>query len=226
MAHTDHTIEKGVANGLATLDGSTKVPVAQITGVLASSDLTNDAALEKVANKGAANGYASLDASSLVVQNPASANVTPGNATIPIADANGDLDVGYVPDRVGRWVKVTKVYTDFSTNGATNDIEIFSLPASGTIHAVVIKHTVAFDATGLSQLVMSVGVAGNLTKYASGHDVFTAVSDTNFSFNELPGMENFGAATSIRALAVATGAFLDALTAGSVDFYIHYSVLP
>jgi hypothetical protein len=30
MAHTDHTPEKGAANGIATLDGSTKVPVVEL----------------------------------------------------------------------------------------------------------------------------------------------------------------------------------------------------
>lgn len=61
-----HSSWEGVANGIAQLDGSVKVPVGQLTGVLASTDLTNDAALEKTANKGAASGYASLDGSTLI----------------------------------------------------------------------------------------------------------------------------------------------------------------
>jgi len=57
---------KGAANGYASLDATTKVPSAEISGVIASSDLTNDAALEKTANKDSANGYAGLSASSKV----------------------------------------------------------------------------------------------------------------------------------------------------------------
>ncbi len=59
---------KGQANGVASLDGTTKVPNAQVAGVLASTDLTDSASLERTANKGAANGYAPLNASSLVPQ--------------------------------------------------------------------------------------------------------------------------------------------------------------
>lgn len=226
MAHGDHVPFLGAANGIATLNGSTKVPLAQISAVLASSDLTNDAALEKTANKGAASGYASLSAGSLVVQNPASANATPGNATIPIADANGDLDVGYVPDRVSRWVKVTKTFTDFSFAGLTTDIDVFTLPARGVITKVVLKHTTAFSGGAIASYTVSVGITGNFTKYATAFNVFQATGDTVFGFNNLQNMENFGATTSIRAEATATGDNLDQAAAGSVDIYIHYSVLP
>lgn len=56
----ENSANKNAANGYAGLSAGSKVSAAQMTGVLASSDLTNDAALEKTANKGAANGYASL----------------------------------------------------------------------------------------------------------------------------------------------------------------------
>lgn len=225
-AALEKTANKGAASGYASLDGAAKVPSAQLTGVLASSDLTNDAALEKTANKGAASGYASLNVSSLVVQNPASASATPGAAIIPIADGGGDLDVGFVPDRVPRCVKVTKTFADFAFAGLTNDIEVFSLPAKGVIHTVAQKHTIAFSGGTIASYTTSVGISGNFTKYSAAFDVFQATGDTVFRFDELPNMENFGAATSIRAQAVATGDNLDQAVAGSVDFYIFYSVLP
>lgn len=55
---------KDAANGYAGLSASSKIALAQLTGVMASSDLTNDAALEKVASKNAASGYAGLDGAS------------------------------------------------------------------------------------------------------------------------------------------------------------------
>lgn len=207
MAHTDHTPLLGAAGGIATLNGSTQV-------------------VERLAYEAAASGVATLNGSSLVVQNPASANATPGNATIPIADANGDLDVGYVPDRVGRWAKFTKTFSDFSTAGLTNDVEVLSLPARGVIQKVVIKHTTAFSGGTIASYTVSVGISGNFTKYAAAFDVFQATGDTTFGFNNLQNMESFGAATSIRAQATATGDDLDQAAAGSVDIYVLYSVLP
>lgn len=211
---------RGAANGVASLDGSTKVPSAQITGVLASTDLTNDAALEKVANKGAASGYASLNGSSLVVQNPASASTTPGNAVIPIADTNGRLADGFTPFAVPRWKKFTKTFSDLSFAGLTNDIEVYSLAAAEIIHGIKIKHSTAFSGGAIASYTLSVGISGDLTKYASAFDVFQATSNTTFQLSNTFGSENHGAATSIRLAAVATGANLDQAAAGSVDVWI------
>jgi hypothetical protein len=64
LAAKEATANKGQANGYASLDGSTKVPVAQIPAISESgvTNLVSDlAATEKTANKGVANGYASLD---------------------------------------------------------------------------------------------------------------------------------------------------------------------
>lgn len=55
--------EKDQPSGYAGLDASTKLAQAQMSGVIASGDLTNDADLEKTANKDAVGGYAGLDGS-------------------------------------------------------------------------------------------------------------------------------------------------------------------
>lgn len=167
-----------------------------------------------------------LTASDTVAQNPTNATTTPTASGVPVADGSGDLDVGWVPDRVGRWVKVSRSYTDFSAAALTNDIEIFSLPARGVLQKVVIKHTTAFSGGTIAAYTISAGIAGNFTKYAAAFDVFQATGDTTFGFNNLQNMENFGAATSIRAQATSVGDNLDQAAAGAVDFYILYSVLP
>lgn len=117
----EKTANKGVASGYASLDSNTKVvqdpanatsiptaskiPIAGVSGklalgwlssVLASSDLTNDSALEKVANKAVASGYASLNSNVKVVQDPANATVTPTASKIPIADVSGKLALGWL----------------------------------------------------------------------------------------------------------------------------------
>jgi len=60
-------------------------------------DSYNASAFEKGINKGAANGYASLDASTKVVEDPASASVAAAANKIPKANAQGKIDVAFVP---------------------------------------------------------------------------------------------------------------------------------
>jgi hypothetical protein len=55
---------------------------------------------EVQSNRGAASGYASLNASSLVVQNPASAQVAPAASKIPLSDGTGKLDDGWLSPNV------------------------------------------------------------------------------------------------------------------------------
>lgn len=82
----------GSASTLASLDGGGKVPSAQITGVLSSAGLTNDAALEKTTNKGAVSGYAPLDAGQklpLANQNVADKTVLPALKAVGFTGSNG-----------------------------------------------------------------------------------------------------------------------------------------
>ena len=234
---------KGLANGVASLDGTTKGPSAQISGVLSSAGLTNDAALEKTANKGLASGYAALDGttkvvqhsswegvangvatlngSSAVVQDPASKGLANGVASL---DANTTLTAAQIPASVPQWVKVTKTFTDLSFAGTTNDIQVYSLPAGGIIMGVKIKHSTAFSGGSISAYTVSVGISTNFTKYASAFDVFQAVSGTTFQLTDSFGSEDHGAATSIRLQAISTGGNLSTATAGSVDVWILVSV--
>ncbi len=59
--------------------------------------------------KGAANGVASLNASSLVVQNPANAQVAAGASKIPIAGVGGKLDVSWLPLGTGNGIDADKL---------------------------------------------------------------------------------------------------------------------
>jgi hypothetical protein len=55
---------------------------------------------EVQSNKGAANGYAALNGSSLVAQNPASAQASPAASKIPLSDGVGRLDDGWLSANV------------------------------------------------------------------------------------------------------------------------------
>lgn len=83
------------ANAIPKAGAGGKLASGWISNVLASSDLTNDAALEKIVNKAAASGYASLDSGSLVVQDPVNATATPTASKIVKADGSGKLVAGW-----------------------------------------------------------------------------------------------------------------------------------
>lgn len=119
-----------------------------------------------------------------------------------------------------RWTKYTKTYAQLAAASTANDIELFSLAAGEVVHAVKIKHSAAFTGGGASAYTLSVGIAGNLTKYASAFNVFQAPGNTVLQLTNVVGTENHGAATSIRLAAVSTGANLDLITAGSVDVWV------
>lgn len=96
--------EKGVANGVACLNGSTLVvenpanataiPVASKIPIADESGLLNGWVTAGIptAEKGTANGVASLNSSTLVVENPENATAIPASNKIPISDESGLLD--------------------------------------------------------------------------------------------------------------------------------------
>lgn len=133
-----------------------------------------------------------------------------------------------IAGEVSRWIKITKTYSDFSTAGLSNDIEIYSLPAKSVIQGCVIKHSTLFSGGTIATYTASVGINGNLVKYATAFNVFQAVSNTTFGLGTaiVPTVENFGAVTSIRGAVVSTVGLLNAATQGSVDFYLLVSTLP
>jgi hypothetical protein len=152
-------------------------------------------------------------------------SVVSNSSGIPVASTISSAQLLSVP----YWTKYTKTYTDLSTAGLTNDIELFSLPAKTVIHKTVVKHSVAFSGSTIASYTISVGIAGTLAKFIAAFDVFQAVAATTFSsaattINQSP--ENFTSAVSVRIAAVAVGANLSAATAGSVDMWVETSLLP
>jgi hypothetical protein len=87
------------------------------------------------------------------------------------------------------------------------------------IHAVKIKHSAAFTGGLISAYTVSVGIVGNLVKYAPAFNVFQAPGNTVQQISSTVGTENHGAATSIRLAAVSIGANLNAATTGAVDVW-------
>lgn len=126
------------------------------------------------------------------------------------------------PTTVPTWFPCMEFdFTDFTGFAAlVGDIEIYSLLSRGTIEGAVIKTKTAFLGPGIASLNFSVGLVGNLARIVSPYDGLAAVSDTNFGDSDELQIINFGAATSIRLAAVATGANLSVLTQGVGCLYL------
>lgn len=129
-----------------------------------------------------------------------------------------------------QWIKITKTYTNLSAAATTNDIEIYSLPIKGVVHACVLKDTVQFAGPGIGGYNVTVGVAGNTSEYITTTIVSDAISDTVFTVMQngvgKVSVKNFGATTSVRLYATSTGANLDQANAGSLDVYLFVATLP
>lgn len=119
------------------------------------------------------------------------------------------------------WVKYTKTYTDFATNGTSNTVTIFTLPIKGIVHAIAINPTVTFSGGTLAVYRISLGIGGNTTKYASNANVFTGATYAALGNN----LESVSATTDVIATISSVGDNLDQATQGSVDIYFLVSTL-
>lgn len=125
-----------------------------------------------------------------------------------------------------QWIKVNKIFSNFSIAGVTNDISIYTLPIKGYIHDVKIVPTTAFSGGIIATYTISVGIAGSLAKYAIATNTFTGNTTATAIHAPLVGLESTSGTTDIRAQAISTVGNLNAAVAGSVDIYLLVSILP
>jgi len=126
---------------------------------------------------------------------------------------------------IATWTKYTRTYTQLAAAALTNDIQLVSLPARSVLLGVVVKHSVQFTGA-FGDYAVSVGIVGDLDKYASAFSVAQVVSNTALMSAGGLFIENAGAATSVRLAATSTVANLNTATTGSVDVWLLTSVLP
>lgn len=119
-----------------------------------------------------------------------------------------------------RWHKFELRPRDFAVAATTTDIHLFALGDGEIIEKVKIQHSEPFRGGALTGYTISVGVPGDLTKYAAAFDVFQEVLPRNKQLtNVLGGLEE-NAQASIRAAVTATGANLNIATQGVVEIAI------
>lgn len=198
---------------------------SQILGLATENNATANATATKAVrietgNKTAGTG----NSGDIVLQTGTSSGGVRGDVDISARE----LTVTGVSQAVGLpiWKNYTISHTELQAAATTNDIQLLSLPAKGVIHAVIIKHNTAFSGGAISAYTVSVGISGNLTKYASAFNVFQATGDTVAQSTNVLDVENFGSATSIRISATSVGANLNASTAGSVTISVLWGILP
>lgn len=121
---------------------------------------------------------------------------------------------------VPAWTKYTVTYAQLAAAALTNNVTLLTLPVGGIIHAVKIKHSVAFTGGAISAYSVSLGIAGNTAKYASAFDIFQAVAADTFQLSQVLASESHTATTAILLSAISVGANLSAATAGSVDIWV------
>lgn len=102
----------------------------------------------------------------------------------------------------------------------TGDVQIYSLPDGCEISGAVIKTSQAFAGPGITSVLLSLGLVGDLARYVSPIEGVSAPAGNYFGSGGQLQIENFAAATSIRLAAQSTGANLSVLTAGAGCVYL------
>ncbi len=159
----------------------------------------------------------------LIVEAAATTN---GNIQFRPADGSGATATGKVwtgtdANGSGTWTNLgvtayPVTHTDLDSGSMTNSITLFSLPAATILDKVVIKHSASFDIAGYT---LSVGVAGNDTKYASAFDVFQSPGATVFQLSNSANIEDFVSPINITITATASAA-LNTASTGSATIYV------
>jgi len=118
---------------------------------------------------------------------------------------------------VPSWQAYTISSASFSTATTSADIELYSSPAKGMIQGIVFCNGSNWTATGMTNITVSLGIAGELERYAAATSINTSTVNEPFSIME---MTDFTATTSIRVSVVGTGANLDQLTASTMEIHV------
>ena len=122
------------------------------------------------------------------------------------------------------WKKINLDNLDVGTIISTSgDIEIYTLEPKDLIHATQIIVNTPFSGGSVATMTVSVGVAGNLTKYIGNTDIFTGATLAQPS--SIMGIESTASTTSIRANFISTGGNVNTVTSGDIDIYLLISSL-
>lgn len=126
------------------------------------------------------------------------------------------------------WVKFTKSYSDFSTFGNINVLNLDTLTSDIVVHATQIVVDTAFAGNGFTYYLLGVGIGNNPFKYYSALNILDAppAQIAGVYPQQGDGLDTLRAGNSIVAEVNSGGTFLNNALQGTVDIYIFYSTLP
>ena len=126
-------------------------------------------------------------------------------------------DVSQSSGTVQTLVQETLAYSDFAAASLTSTVTARTLASNRTLFSLIVKHSTAFAGSGISSVVLDIGIVGDSDKFITSFSVSQAVSAT--AQDSTLTVYYPGVATAITVTATAIGANLSALTQGSVDIY-------
>jgi len=121
------------------------------------------------------------------------------------------------PATIPTMTKATLTYQDFGDPALSQAVVAHTITSEKTLIALLIKHSIAFSGGSISALKLSVGIAGDPTKFINQFDVFQAVDPAAQDGAVL--MYFPAVNTDVIVTAEATGGNLNTMVAGSVDIY-------
>ena len=111
---------------------------------------------------------------------------------------------------------------------ATNKVStlaVITTPANAVVTGLRVKHSTAFTGGGESACTLQLGVTGTIAAFMTAVDIFTAVGALVF-YQTLATPAVSSAGDAIIATITTTTNNVSGLTAGGVDIWIEYIVLP
>lgn len=150
--------------------------------------------------------------------------ITAGSGTGLIVNSTGNLN--------RQVYKVTVTYAGFSAAATTADKTIATLPAKTKIVGFYADTTVAFTGGAVSAASLTVGKSAGGVEYIATHDVLSAAivrgladADMGTELTRAAAIQggavvDWAATTTVSARITTTSANTNALTAGSITFYI------
>ena len=152
--------------------------------------------------------------------------------------AAGSLTVAANPAYSRFTYKITTPYSSFSSAGTTFDLTIYALPAKTRLVSVLADSTVAWTGTACTAITAQLGKSAGGVEYLIAFDAKTATirrgladADLGTSINRATAVQggdlpSFTAETNLSVRVTTTLCNTNALTAGSIDWYLTTEALP
>lgn len=158
--------------------------------------------------------------------NPALPNTsgltTAQNAFLQINSSSNGLQLS---NALPSYTPIVVPYTSLQAASTTNQIPLFTLPPSGVLTSLFMKHNTAFSGGSITDVVANIGFSGNYTALINSFDIFQSVSDIAYDSFMSNYLSSWANPTIVYLQAISTAANLSALTKGSLSIYYNYTIL-